>query len=486
MQNYSTQGILATDRNGAELRNAIENGNVANLLGVERTGVASVLATNTQAQMVRDAIDRTGTAGILATDRGVDQLRNAVEVNGTAGVLSTTNNSTILRDAVERNATAGNLTTTNNANIIRDAVERNATAAILATNTNGQQNYSAITEARGQLRTAIDHSTAQMMSVIGLNHASDIENFKDGHVTAMTNVGDVKERMAQYAGAAKDDAWKVQNDIMKGEYVLSRQAGENWSAAQNRFAGVEKDIYRTEAVLSSKSDHHFAQGMHNLDKSTASIERQAGDYFAKSQVDLVKVENSLGRQSDHHFEKHSNRMNKFENRQFRDMTEHAERHQRDLLSTQALLLTRTDRAEANITLQASENAGKLALDMCKLENALGRQADANTAALALAAANNNAAMIKQLAECCCEIKETVGAAAQETDELINSQAQSAAAAELAALKTEKFILLNSRHNSSPKRYDSHNVIVRNRYDNEYEDSPRRSRHRSPSRTPSRR
>jgi hypothetical protein len=82
-----------------------------------------------------------------------------------------------------------------------------------------------------------------------------------------------------------------------------------------------------------------------------------------------------------------------------------------------------------------------------------------------------------MAECCCEIKETVGAAAQETDELINSLASKEAAAELSALRTEKFILQNER--SREPRYDSHNVVVRNRYDNDYEEeAPRRREHRN--------
>lgn len=61
------------------------------------------------------------------------------------------------------------------------------------------------------------------------------------------------------------------------------------------------------------------------------------------------------------------------------------------------------------------------LEICKVEGALSRQAADNTASITLEALKNKEALARQLAECCCELKELTAAQSCEIKELIRSE-----------------------------------------------------------------
>ena len=92
-----------------------------------------------------------------------------------------------------------------------------------------------------------------------------------------------------------------------------------------------------------------------------------------------------------------------------------------------------------LSLQASSNAGKVELDISKVKAALEYQASQNTAAVQLEAVKNKAALSAQLAECCCELKQTVGAAAQETQKVLQEIENNRIRDALAAANTENLI-----------------------------------------------
>jgi hypothetical protein len=89
--------------------------------------------------------------------------------------------------------------------------------------------------------------------------------------------------------------------------------------------------------------------------------------------------------------------------------------------------------------QASENFGKLESDIQNVKCALELQGVQNTAAIQLEALKNKAMLATQLAECCCELKETVGATAAQTQSVIREIDNNRVRDALAAATTENLI-----------------------------------------------
>lgn len=99
-----------------------------------------------------------------------------------------------------------------------------------------------------------------------------------------------------------------------------------------------------------------------------------------------------------------------------------------------------------LSLQASNNAGKVELDIQKLKTHLELQASHNTAAVQLEAVKNKASLSAQLAECCCELKETVAGAAQSTQKVLQEIENNRIRDALSTANTENLIArLGDRH-----------------------------------------
>lgn len=92
-----------------------------------------------------------------------------------------------------------------------------------------------------------------------------------------------------------------------------------------------------------------------------------------------------------------------------------------------------------LSLQASSNAGKVELDISKVKAQLEYQASQNTAAVQLEAVKNKAALSAQFAECCCELKQSIGSAAQETQKVLQEIENNRIRDALSAATTENLI-----------------------------------------------
>jgi len=115
-----------------------------------------------------------------------------------------------------------------------------------------------------------------------------------------------------------------------------------------------------------------------------------------------------------------------------------------------------DRNNANVLLSAKDTL----LEMCKFhsqtqlqlsetENRLGRQASENVAAIQLEACKNREAISKQLAECCCELKEKIDIRATETNLLIRETENQRVRDALNAANTENMLMKLVKSTSGP-------------------------------------
>ena len=92
-----------------------------------------------------------------------------------------------------------------------------------------------------------------------------------------------------------------------------------------------------------------------------------------------------------------------------------------------------------LSLQASQNVGKVELDINKVKAHLEFQASENTAALQLEAVKNKSSLSAQLAECCCELKQIVTSSAQETQKVLQEIENNRIRDALASANTENLI-----------------------------------------------
>jgi hypothetical protein len=88
----------------------------------------------------------------------------------------------------------------------------------------------------------------------------------------------------------------------------------------------------------------------------------------------------------------------------------------------------------------NKNVDSVKYNLCETENRLGRQADTNTANIQLEAFKHKESLARQLAECCCELKEKIDARANETNLLIREVDTQRVRDELAKSNTENLIL----------------------------------------------
>ena len=98
-----------------------------------------------------------------------------------------------------------------------------------------------------------------------------------------------------------------------------------------------------------------------------------------------------------------------------------------------------------LSIQSSQNTGKLEVDIKKVKASLELQASQNTAEIQLEAVKHKASLSAQLAECCCEIKETVKCSSQDTQKVLQEIENNRIRDALAQANTENLI---SRFGSS--------------------------------------
>lgn len=180
--------------------------------------------------------------------------------------------------------------------------------------------------------------------------------------------------------ALSTQAEKLQNENItynsQGFAAVQSQAYTNGFNAQKNHGRVLFGIKDSQCQLSDKIGDYFYRTQLDIHGSTRLLERQAGDYFSKSQVDLVKVENSLGRLADDHF--------------------------------------------AQLQLQNAHGFAKVSSDVKDSQAKLELQAAQNTASIQLEALKSKQDLMKQIADCCCEVKEKISASDATTKSLIQS------------------------------------------------------------------
>ena len=88
----------------------------------------------------------------------------------------------------------------------------------------------------------------------------------------------------------------------------------------------------------------------------------------------------------------------------------------------------------------NKNIDSVKYNICETENRLGRQADTNAASIQLEAFKHKESLARQLAECCCELKEKIDHRSNETNLLIREVDTQRVRDELIKANTENLLL----------------------------------------------
>jgi hypothetical protein len=402
--NDSTGKILGSVENHTlGLRDAIERGNSANSISIERTAASTQSGVERINSQLATAIERNGANGLSTTERVGGQVSTAVERNGANAMSSTErvggqvgsaverNGGTILA-AIERNAGEGRLTTTvadaasrqsanDNARDIMSAVERNGAAAVGSSKDafngllqsierNAGENRVQTLTSSGILGTALTDVRHSILNDVNRS-ASDLSLGQTQSLNVLTkHVTDAAwEGRTAMAGGFQSLA----EEHLRTKHDLSVQAAQ-------QYASQMLEAQKLAHVTDSKADAHFAATLSKSD-----------NHYASQMLEAQKIAHHTDSKSDAHF---AAIISKTDNQY-------------------ASLLLEQQKVKECLASQAANNFAINQLEQQKIKEVITMQLqDAKYEAL-----KNKQDLSKEMAECCCEIKQKVD---QRTQDVINT------------------------------------------------------------------
>jgi hypothetical protein len=411
----STSKIVSTvDSQALGLRDAIERGNFGQATAIERT------AANTQSTVERvnsqlaTAIERNGANSMNTTERVGGQVSSAVErVGGQVG------------SSVERNG--GNITTT---------IERVAGEGRLTT-----------TVADAASRQAANDSARDIMSAVERNGAASVGTSKDAftgllssiernagenRVQTLTSSGILGNSLTDVRHSILNDVNRSASEILAASTqslnVLTKHvtdgAWEGRTAMASGFQNLAEEHLRTKHDLSVQAAQQYASQMLEAQKLAHVTDSKADAHYASQMLEAQKLAHILDNKGDAHF---AAMLSKSDNHYSSQMLEAQKlAHVSDSKSDAhfAAIISKTDNQYASLMLeqqkvkeclaaQAANNFAINQLEQQKIKEVITIQLqDAKYEAL-----KNKQDLSKEMAECCCEVKQKID---QRSQDVINT------------------------------------------------------------------
>ena len=429
------------------LRDAIERGNSANSISIERTAAATQSGVERVNSQLATAIERNGANGLSTTERVGGQVSSAVERNGANAMSSTErvggqvgtaverNGGTILA-AIERNAGEGRLTTTvadaasrqsanDSARDIMSAVERNGAAAVGTSKDAFNGLLSSIERNAGENRVQTLTSSGILGTALtDVRHSilNDVNRSASDILAASTQSLNVLTKHVT------DGAWEGRTAMASGfqniaeEHLRTKHDLSVQSAQQ--YASQMLESQKLAHVTDSKADAHYASQMLEAQKLASILDNKADNHYASQMLEAQKLAHVTDSKADAHF---AATLSKSDNHYASQMLEAQKiAHHTDSKSDAhfAAIISKTDNQYASLMLEqqkvkeclASQAANNFAinqLEQQKIKEVITMQLqDAKYEAL-----KNKQDLSKEMAECCCEIKQKVD---QRTQDVINT------------------------------------------------------------------
>ena len=291
------------------LRDAIERGNSANSISIERNGANGIATTERNGGNIMSTIERTSASGLSTTERNGGNIMTAIERVAGEGRLTTT-----ISDAASRQASA------DSARDILRAVDHNGASSTAATERNGSQLAIAI-ERNGA--NAINATQSNATTLLGT-----VERIAgEGRIQTLTSSGILDNSLRDVRHSILSDVNRAANDLGTGQTqslnVLTKHvtdaAWEGRTAMSTGFQSISEEYLRTKNDLAQQaSTYHTSSILENQKLGARGAEQYAsllleqqklkeylsskGDnQFAMNQLELQKVKEGLAAQASHHF-----------------------------------------------------------------------------------------------------------------------------------------------------------------------------------------
>jgi len=400
----STGKIVSTvETHALGLRDAIERGNVGNASAIERT------AANTQSTVERvnsqlaTAIERNGSNIMSTTERVGGQVGSSVERNG--GNITT---------AIERVAGEGRLTTTVTDAASRQAANDSARDIMSAVERNGAASVGTSKDAFTGLLSSIER------------------NAGENRVQTLTSSGILGSAITDVRHSILNDVNRSASEILAASTqslnVLTKHvtdgAWEGRTAMAAGFQNLAEEHLRSKHDLSVQAAQQYASQMLEAQKLAHVTDSKADAHYASQMLEAQKLAHILDNKGDAHF---AAMLSKSDNHYSSQMLEAQKlAHVSDSKSDAhfAAIISKTDNQYASLMLeqqkvkeclaaQAANNFAINQLEQQKIKEVITIQLqDAKYEAL-----KNKQDLSKEMAECCCEIKQKVD---QRSQDVINT------------------------------------------------------------------
>ena len=415
--------IRAVDGNGMQNMHSTERNSAILAANVERASALNAATTERVNSQLATAVERNGANNMSTTERVNSQLATAVERNGANSVYTTQLTAAQLATAVERNGANGTSTTERTNAQLAAAIERN-----------GAQNFSAIERSTGEARlttVVTDAASRQFANDSARDITKQVDHYgmlnmsttKDAYNGLLgsieRNSGENRIQTLTSSGilgsALTDVRHSVLNDVNRGNSALlesmsnstnniikatTDSAWEQRNAAHMSFKNIGEEQLRikhdlTKTVndsysslmleqqklgqyLASKEDNHFAINQLEMQKVKEGLACQSSQYHASSQLEAQKISQFLASKADGHF---------------------------------AMTQLELQKVKEGIAAQAAQHFASNQLEQQKIREHLSNQlADAKYEQL-----KSQQFLADKLCECCCSIKEKVGAVKEHAD-----------------------------------------------------------------------
>lgn len=308
------------------------------------------------------------------------------------------------------------------------------------------------------LGTTVEDRFGNMANVQN-SQASDIKNNLYG-------IGkDIYTNTASVNSNIKDAINEIGGHTAEVSGQLSRDLNTHNDQITSRVAGVADILARDINGVRSASDAQFFNSADRIERVNANLKDSiTGGFYMDAMIgkdtqrEVASAVGSIEKQASYntmHLQKEIDHHQLYQQRQLGDFRRdyfetigHQFRHQadyhgvlrRDIVDSAYRVENELLRAKNQIEVQAAQNYANIQIEAFKNKEGLSAQAAANFAASQLQASTNTATIMNKLADCCCEIKETVLTTAAATQDTVKDSELASLRQQLAAEQTKSFVL----------------------------------------------
>jgi len=375
------------------------DGNMQNAIAIERNGANNMATTERVNNQLATAVERTSANNQSTTERVNNQLATAVERNGANNMATTERVNGQINSAVERNG--GSITT---------AIERVAGEGRLTTTITDAASRQASNDSARDIIRAVDRIGMESVGTTkdafsGLLGSVE-RNAGENRVQMLTSSGVLAQTLTDVRHSILNDVNRNATEILSNNTqnlnVLTKHvtdgAWEGRTAMAGGFQSLSEENLRTKHDLAQQNSQYYAsnllEGQKNLNLLTSKTDNQFAAMISKTDahysslmLEAQKTASLLDNKADHHYASLMLEQQKLSH----VSDSKADNHFAALLSKQdnqfAALLLEQQKAKECLTLQLQ---------------------DAKYEAL-----KNKLDLSKEMAECCCEVKQKIDQRAQD-------------------------------------------------------------------------